>query len=178
MRSILRRAGWIFLAVLFLGTGLGVGVVAFWQATHQDKDSNSLEQQQTCALGAAPNVSPQPIPEPFKPNADVTQLQITDIKEGTGKAAVAGDCLIVKYYGTLASDGTKFDEDYSSSDGLKLQIGVGEVIAGWDQGLIGMKVGGTRRLVIPSELAYGSQSSGLITANSDLVFEVYLDSVQ
>ena len=176
MRSVLKRAGWIFLTVLFLGTGLGVGVVAFWQATHQSEDS-AQDTQQTCALSAVAGVQSLPAPEVFKPGADVTELQIIDIKEGTGKTAKIGDCLTVKYYGTLASDGTRFDEDYTSNEGLKLQLGVGVVIPGWDQGLVGMKVGGMRRLVIPSELAYGSQSASTIPANSDLVFEVYLASI-
>lgn len=177
MRGILKRVGWILLAVLFLGTGLGVGVVAFWQATHPDKNTAPTAQQQNCALGAVSNIAALPVPETYKPNGDVTQLQISDLQEGSGKKAKAGDCLTVKYYGTLASDGTKFDEDFTASDGLKLQLGVGEVITGWDKGLVGMKVGGIRRLVIPSDLAYGSQATGPISANSDLVFVVYLANI-
>lgn len=177
MGSLLKRVGWIFLAVLFLGTGLGVGVVAFWQATHQSKN-NSSTAQQSCVGGVTANIAALPAPETYKPNADVASLQITDLKEGAGKMVKAGDCLTVKYYGTLASSGTKFEEDFTSTDGLKFQLGVGEVIPGWDQGIVGMKEGGMRRLVIPSDLAYGPQANGPIPANSDLVFVVYLASVQ
>lgn len=191
MKSILKRAGWIFLAVLFLGTGLGVGVVAFWQATHQSKD-NSTSQAQNCAFDIIPNLAALPVPEAYKPATDVTKLETTDSQEGSGKTVKAGDCLTVKYYGTLASDGTKFDEDFTSSDGLKFPLGVGAVIPGWDQGLIGMKVGGIRRLVIPSDLAYGDRGVCqtpnqqdqtkcdvyAIKPDTDLVFVVNLVSVQ
>lgn len=192
MRSVFRRAGWIFLAVLFLGTGLGVGVVAFWQATHQNKSSSATSQAQNCAFDITPNVAALPVPEVYKPGVDVTKLESTDLQEGSGKAVKAGDCLTVKYYGTLASDGTKFDEDFTATTGLKLQLGVGGVIAGWDQGLVGMKAGGTRRLVIPSNLAYGDKGVCqtpnqkdqtkcdvyAIKPNVDLVFLVNLVSIQ
>lgn len=178
MKSLLKRTGWILLAVLFLGSGLGVGVIAFLQATHQKDTSSSTAQQQSCTITSVPNVAARPIPETYKPGIDVTKLDITDIQKGTGKVVKAGDCLTVKYYGTFASDGTKFDEDFSTTSGLKLQLGVGQVIPGWDKGLVGMQVGGTRRLVIPSDLAYGSQAQGSIPANSDLVFVVYLVGVQ
>ncbi len=178
MKSFLRRAGWVLLAVLFLGTGLGVGVVAFWQATHQNKNTASTNQQQVCSISVVPNLAVLPAPDIYKPGSDVTSLQSTDLAQGTGAKAKIGGCLVVKYYGTLASDGTKFDEDFTANNGLKFQLGVGEVIPGWDQGLVGMKVGGTRRLVIPSDLAYGSQAQGPIPANSDLVFVVHLVSIQ
>ena len=95
------------------------------------------------------------------------------------QAAKVGDCLVVKYYGTLASNGTKFDEDFTDTTALAFTLGQGQVIPGWDQGLVGMKVGGTRRLAIPAAQAYGSQSpTAAIPANSDLVFVVKLLRIQ
>ncbi len=84
-----------------------------------------------------------------------TQLQINDLVIGTGEAAKAGDQLTVNYIGTLA-DGTEFDNSYKRGQSFKLTLGAGQVIAGWDQGLVGMKTGGKRELIIPPDLGYGS----------------------
>ncbi|QQS19252.1 FKBP-type peptidyl-prolyl cis-trans isomerase [Candidatus Saccharibacteria bacterium] len=119
-----------------------------------------------------------PAPEVFKPEADVTELQTTDLTEGSGVQAKSGDTLVMKYYGTLASDGTMFDENYTKDTSFSFKLGGGQVIQGWDQGLVGMKVGGERRLVIPSTLAYGEAGQGAIPANSDLVFVVKLIRIQ
>ncbi len=119
-----------------------------------------------------------PVPEVYKPEGDVTELQTTDLTEGTGDAAKSGDTVVMKYYGTLASDGTVFDENYTKDTAYTLKLGNGEVISGWDQGLVGMKAGGVRRLVIPSDLAYGEAGRGSIPANADLVFAVKLVRIQ
>lgn len=176
MSNVLRRAGWLFLAALFILTGLGVGVIAFWQATHQDKSQPNTAQQADASkcqfdTPAAQTIS---LPQAYKPSGDVTKLDVTDLEAGTGAAIKPGDCITVKYYGTLASDGKVFDENFDKSQALKYQFGAGLVIQGWEQGLDGMKVGGTRRLVIPSNLAYGDQAAGSIPANADLVFVVKL----
>jgi len=85
----------------------------------------------------------------------------------------------MKYYGTLASDGTMFDENYTKPEGFAFRLGSGQVIKGWDQGLGGMKVGGERRLVIPAALGYGEAGSPpKIPANADLVFVVKLERIQ
>lgn len=104
-------------------------------------------------------------------------LQIQDEVVGTGAEAVAGKKVTVNYVGTLI-DGTKFDSSYDHGTPFSFNIGAGEVIVGWDQGLSGMKVGGKRKLVIPPSLGYGSQAVGPIPANSTLVFEVELLSVE
>ena len=102
-------------------------------------------------------------------------LQIIDLQVGTGAEVKPGDTAFVNYTGTLA-DGTIFD---SSLDPGRLPfrflLGAGEVIEGWDQGIAGMRVGGTRRLIIPPELAYGEAGSGpLIPPNAELTFEIEL----
>ena len=167
------------MAILFVVTGLGVGVYAFWQATHPPDDQSSANQPTTaCVFDIVQNAEVLTDPEAFKPDGDVTKLTFTDLEAGSGPAAKAGDCLNVKYYGTLASSGETFDGNFSTPQALKFQLGAGTVIPGWDEGLQGMKVGGLRRLVIPSELAYQDQASGSIPANSDLVFVVKLLAIQ
>ena len=103
-------------------------------------------------------------------------LVIEDLVVGTGATAVAGDTLTVHYVGTL-TNGTKFDSSYDRGTPYVFQVGAGRVIAGWDQGVPGMKVGGKRRLTIPPSLAYGSQANGSIPANSTLLFDVDLVSI-
>ncbi|MBI5869489.1 MAG: FKBP-type peptidyl-prolyl cis-trans isomerase [Actinobacteria bacterium] len=107
---------------------------------------------------------------------EAAQLKIEDIAAGTGPAAKNGDLVTVDYTGWL-TDGTQFD----SSKGRKpfeFTLGAGEVIPGWDQGVAGMMVGGTRRLTIPPELGYGSRGAGgVIPPNATLVFEVELKKI-
>lgn len=101
-------------------------------------------------------------------------LQIEDIKIGTGNAVTAGDTVVMHYSGTL-TDGTKFDSSYDRGTPFTTRIGVGQVIQGWDMGVPGMKIGGKRKLTIPSALGYGeSGAGGVIPPNATLVFEVEL----
>jgi peptidylprolyl isomerase len=124
------------------------------------------------------NVETLTAPEVYKPAGKVEKLETTDLQEGSGQAAKNGDCLVMKYYGTLASDGTMFDQNYDKPTAIQFTLGQGNVIKGWDEGLVGIKVGGTRRLVIPADKGYGAQSAGAIPANSDLVFVVKLESIK
>jgi peptidylprolyl isomerase len=106
------------------------------------------------------------------------QVKIEDIQVGTGAAAVPGATLTVNYTGTLA-DGTVFDSSYSRNEPFTLQLGAGQVIPGWEQGLEGMKVGGKRKLTIPPSLGYGAQGAGnVIPPNATLIFEVELLDVK
>ena len=109
----------------------------------------------------------------------ITQLQVTDITIGTGDAAAAGDTVTVNYVGSL-TDGTVFDASANhGTTGFTFNLGAGQVIKGWDEGIVGMKKGGKRKLIIPASLAYGSQAVGdVIPANATLVFEVELLKVQ
>ncbi len=100
-------------------------------------------------------------------------LEIADVVAGTGAEAKAGDKVTVHYTGTLA-DGTVFDSSKTRGTPFPFTLGAGQVIQGWDTGVAGMKVGGTRKLVIPPELAYGSQARGPIPPNSTLTFVVEL----
>jgi FKBP-type peptidyl-prolyl cis-trans isomerase len=97
-----------------------------------------------------------------------------DLVIGEGAAAQSGDTVSVTYTGYL-TDGTVFDSNVGSETPFEVQLGVGQVIPGWDEGLVGMQVGGKRLLVIPSDLAYGSTGAGdVIPANATLTFEVTL----
>jgi FKBP-type peptidyl-prolyl cis-trans isomerase len=104
-----------------------------------------------------------------------TELKIEDKVAGTGPAAKTGDLLTVHYTGWL-SDGTEFESSLESGQPIQFALGVGEVIPGWDQGVVGMKEGGVRRLTIPPGLAYGSAGAGggAIPPNATLVFEITL----
>jgi FKBP-type peptidyl-prolyl cis-trans isomerase len=103
-------------------------------------------------------------------------LVIEDLVVGTGATAAVGDTVSVHYVGTL-TNGTKFDSSYDRGQPYAFRIGAGQVIAGWDQGVPGMKVGGKRRLTIPPSLGYGSQAYGPIPANSTLIFDIELVSI-
>ena len=141
--------------------------------------------QQTPPLKAAdakpaavkPTTQPAaPKPAAAKPVAGATTLQITDERVGTGPAAKVGDTLSMNYKGTL-TNGKVFDQSYGHGP-FEFELGAGNVIEGWDKGIVGMKVGGKRKLVIPAKMAYGANSpSPDIPANSTLVFEVELLSV-
>lgn len=113
------------------------------------------------------------------PTENATELQVTDEVVGTGATAAAGDTVTVNYVGSL-TNGTVFDASANhGTTGFTFPLGAGQVIKGWDQGIVGMKEGGKRKLVIPADLAYGSQAVGnIIPANSTLVFEVELLKVQ
>jgi len=105
-------------------------------------------------------------------------LKINDEKVGDGKEAKKGDTVFVHYVGTLA-DGTKFDASRAHGDKpIDFPIGVGGVIDGWDEGIPGMKVGGTRKLIIPADLAYGSAGRPGIPPDSELHFTVELCDIQ
>ena len=106
-----------------------------------------------------------------------TELQIEDITIGTGEEARTGNTVSVHYKGTLLN-GTTFDSSYNRGTPFSFTLGQNTVIQGWEQGVLGMKVGGKRKLVIPPDLAYGPRAMGLIPANSALVFEVELLGIQ
>jgi FKBP-type peptidyl-prolyl cis-trans isomerase FkpA len=107
-----------------------------------------------------------------------TQLQIEDLAVGTGPEAKAGDTVSVNYTGWL-TDNTKFDSSLDRNQPFEFVLGQGSVIEGWDKGVVGMKVGGKRKLTIPPEMAYGEQGAGgTIPPNATLIFEVELLSIK
>lgn len=107
--------------------------------------------------------------------ASASQVVVQDVAAGTGPAAQAGDLVTVNYTGRLG-DGTIFDTSVGKTP-YSFTLGAGQVIPGWDQGIVGMQVGGKRILVIPPGLAYGPQDYGPIPGNSTLMFEVDVVSI-
>lgn len=130
------------------------------------------------ATPPASTTSTEQQPQPEQPQQlscedTVSELQITDTLVGTGDVVEAGDTISIHYRGTT-STGEEFDSSYKRGQPYTLVIGAGEVIPGWDQGVPGMKVGGTRTLAIPSSLGYGKNPNGQIPPNCTLLFDLEL----
>ena len=122
---------------------------------------------------------------PDKPEIDFpdgpppSDLEVTDITPGAGTEATSGKTVSVHYVGVAHSSGEEFDASYNRGEPLSFRLGVGQVIAGWDQGVAGMRVGGRRRLVIPPQLAYGDRGAGgVIQPGETLIFMVDLLDVR
>lgn len=123
------------------------------------------------------NSSPTKVEGKGKSNS--SGLQYWDLKQGTGTTASAGKTVSVHYTGWLASNGKKFDSSVDRGQPFMFQLGAGQVIKGWDEGVSGMKVGGKRQLRIPPELGYGSRGAGgVIPPNATLIFDVELLAVK
>lgn len=122
---------------------------------------------------------------PQKPSVDVpggpapTDLQVDDLAEGAGPEARPGSTVVVHYVGVSASTGRQFDASWDRGEPFEFPLGAGQVIAGWDQGVAGMRVGGRRRLLIPPHLGYGARGAGgVIAPNETLAFVVDLLGVR
>ncbi len=113
----------------------------------------------------------------FTPRSEaVTELEITDVEVGTGEEVKPGATITAHYTGALVKNGIIFQSSFDF--GNPISFGLNQVVKGWTQGVPGMKVGGTRRLVIPAEMAYGASSPAKnIPANSDLVFDIDLVAI-
>lgn len=106
------------------------------------------------------------------------ELEVTDIWEGDGAEAKAGDTVRVHYVGVAFSTGEEFDSSWNRGDPLQFRLGIGQVIEGWDQGIRGMRTGGRRKLVIPPHLGYGDRGAGSsIAPGETLIFVCDLVSV-
>lgn len=124
--------------------------------------------EEPVSSGKKPKVT---VPEGAPPK----KLEVKDLKEGSGPAAKPGDDLTMDYVGVAYSTGKEFDSSYSAGQPFDFTLGQGQVIAGWDEGIEGMKVGGQRELIIPPDKAYGAQGSPpSIKPNETLIFVVDL----
>jgi len=119
------------------------------------------------------------------PGAAITQLEINDLAAGSGDAITAGQTAVVHYTGWLYDaaapehKGTKFDSSRDHGQPFRFPVGGGRVIKGWDQGVVGMQVGGQRRLIVPPSLGYGDRGAGgVIPGGASLVFDVELLAIE
>lgn len=166
-------------ALLFLATSIGFSVMVVLQMRDDGSNQTDQSQQISDALNEqSENKLAGTKLQGFTPVDKINSLEKIDIVEGSGEVVKEGAKVTAHYTGALAKDGTIFQSSFDS--GQPIPFGLSEVIPGWTQGVPGMKVGGTRRLLIPAALAYGGtppQDSG-IPANADLVFDIEIVSVE
>ena len=155
--------------IVLAGCGSSKSATSSSSATDSVKTDTSTAGSSTAGPTTKPTVKiPATLP---------TELVITDLEEGTGPAAKAGDDVSVFYVGVRSVDGTEFDSNFDSQP-FPVTLGAGGVIQGWDQGLVGVKAGGLRQLDIPADLAYGDRPQGdIIKAGDALTFVVKVVSV-
>ncbi|HEV7148548.1 MAG TPA: FKBP-type peptidyl-prolyl cis-trans isomerase [Pedococcus sp.] len=128
-------------------------------------------------MGFDPNTTKPEID--FHGDSAPSELVIEDLKEGDGPQAAAGNTISAHYVGVAHSTGEEFDASWNRGAPLDFRLGVGQVIRGWDDGIVGMKVGGRRKLTIPSHLAYGDRGAGAaIKPGETLIFVVDLVDVR
>lgn len=160
-----------------IAVALALGVVIFFFIFNGVSLFRQPQKPQTAAVGQAPVLQNESTTT--MPTENVTQLQAADEIVGTGATAAAGDKVTVNYVGSL-TDGKVFDASANhGTAGFTFNLGAGQVIKGWDEGIVGMKEGGKRKLIIPADLAYGERGAGdVIPPNATLIFEVELLKVQ
>lgn len=171
-----KRIGALIAALVFLGSALATSIFVIWLIATGDSNSSNTtnDTSQTQQESEANPLIGTTLPN-FTPTDSVPELKIEDVTVGTGAEATASSTVTVAYVGAFANNGQVFD---ASPEGQPVTFPLANVIPGWQQGVAGMKVGGTRKLWIPSALAYGEQGGGSIPPNSNLYFEVTLENVQ
>ncbi len=162
-------------ATIFLVVLLIIGGIALFSSKGSSNNQPLATQPPTATIESTTEPTAT---ASAKPMVQENKLIILDETVGTGATAAAGKKVTVNYIGTLA-DRTKFDSSYDHGTPFSFNLGAGEVIQGWDQGVAGMKVGGKRKLTIPSSLGYGDQGiPGVIPGGATLIFEVELLAVE
>lgn len=164
----------LFFAGIFIISISTLTFVVIWEHFNSKSDPASTSQQATTE-GGENMLQGKPL-EGFAPVTSVPELQKIDIAPGTGEEVAAGDRVTVDYTGAVAATGTVFQS--SKDSGQTVTFGLSEVIKGWTNGVPGMKVGGTRRLLIPAEQAYGANPPAGIPVNADLVFDITLYAIE
>jgi FKBP-type peptidyl-prolyl cis-trans isomerase len=165
-----------FLAVLFIATSSALTIGVIWQMVQDGKQPKATETQQNKEASVDNKLAGTQLAG-FTPLQSIKELQKIDLTQGTGESVKAGETVTVDYTGAVAATGKIFQS--SKDTGQPVTFSLSGVIAGWSQGVPGMKAGGTRRLLIPAQLAYGAnppQGSG-IPANADLVFDITLHKI-
>jgi cytoskeletal protein RodZ len=199
-----RRRQRIWLSILAIVVILAIAGVTFWQyqrittqhttastthkrTTHAATATTTTHIGPNCSVASSvppvyqstPQAGPSSPPQIMgTPTTNSDGLQCIDIKVGTGQPATASSQVEVQYTGWIAANGKKFDSSYDRNQPLQVSLGQGQVIPGWDEGIVGMKHGGIRRLIIPASLAYGAAGQPpTIPANATLIFDITMVSV-
>jgi FKBP-type peptidyl-prolyl cis-trans isomerase len=177
---------WVIAATMLIGT-LGAYFAVFLdnnnqadQLAEQQKLQQQIQEQMAkCPTGPVSDEKVEPAPTP--PEApvieNVTELKTVDLTTGDGAEVKDGDCVDIFFHGTLASSGKAFQGGDNYAEGIPYRSATGGFVPGFAKGLVGMKVGGERQIIIPSDLGYGAQGQGEIPANADLVFTVKLVNI-
>jgi FKBP-type peptidyl-prolyl cis-trans isomerase FkpA len=182
MKEFLRRGGWVFLGVIIVGSALVGGVYSLVAGNSNNPSSNyincpaqKVSQQKPGKDGKYQDAQLVD----FTPVKKVDYVQCKDIKVGSGAVVTPSSTITAHYTGALAASGKIFQSSLDSGQPFTAQLN-GGVIPGWTAGIPGMKAGGTRRLLIPAQYAYGATGSpqGGIPPNSDLVFDVTVLAVK
>ncbi len=170
-----------------IGIGVSIGAMVLALFLLRVESSNNLtltsdtaaDQAAAIIVGSEGNQDAElatAILEGSSPSGEIQRLIIDDVAFGSGPEVVTGDTISVNYIGTL-QNGQEFDNSIKRGEPFTFTVGAGRVIAGWEQGVVGMKVGGQRVLVIPSDLAYGDRGAGPIPGDATLVFAIELLSI-
>jgi len=165
-RTVLR---WTIGGVLALGA---VVLIAWIGGAFDNEDTASTDLPAIVTTAPVDTTPVDTLPTPPKPDVVIpdelpTELVVTDLVEGSGPAAQVGDTVVVHYVGVRSEDGVEFDNSYDRGTPFPVALGSGGVIQGWEDGLIGAKVGGQRQLDIPADLAYGDEGRGEIIRPGD-----------
>lgn len=171
-RKVGLRVGALILVVVALVAGLTI-FGGGDEPTTSTTDTTTLDS--TVAPGSTIAYSK---PTVEFPGVDITELKVTELKAGSGDAAVEGDSLVVHYVGVRSIDGVEFDNSYDRGSPFELVLGAGMVIQGWEQGLVGVQAGGQYQIDIPADLGYGDTGSGdVIRPGDDITFVVDIVSI-
>lgn len=181
-----RMAIWVIAIVMAVGT-LGSFFIFLLPSsntpvkTQEEKDyerqlAEMQKEQEACPSGQVNDnkISPAPTPPEVMPAGDITELRTEDVTVGDGGEVKAGDCVEILYHGVLAADAKAFSGGDNYADGIPYRARTNGFVEGFAKGMVGMKVGGERKIFIPSEQAYGANppQGGDIPADADLVFVV------
>jgi peptidylprolyl isomerase len=172
------------LAIALAGCGSGSSSSSTSGSTASTSEETGSQTGETTSeeppVEKGTEISPKQAAKLTKPTVKVPsgpppkKLVIKELRKGTGAVANKGDEVVVQYVGVDYKTGKQFDASWDREEPFRFTLGAGMVIPGWDQGVEGMRVGGQRELIIPPELAYGSQQAGSIKPNSTLVFVIDL----
>jgi FKBP-type peptidyl-prolyl cis-trans isomerase len=170
--GILVCVGVMSLSLMLLKTNATTKSLSQVTATNQLASVVTVDEK-TKSVGKDVSELEQELKSAFNSQGNIIKMVSDDIVIGQGKEVVTGDTVTVHYVGTLQS-GEQFDNSKTRGEAFTFTVGEGRVIKGWDEGVLGMKKGGQRVLIIPADMAYGANAVGPIPANSTLIFSIEL----